>query len=100
MKYTMSTVFQKSDSEYDKQIRTMVLSTDVNDYDTGEHIVDGSIRKTLINSSQITDNPIRSMLSGVKVGKKYCTPTASTNTITADQKLEYPDRRQSLLIIS
>ena len=56
-----------------KQVRTLVLSTNVNDYDTGEPIVDGSIRKTL-TSSQIVDNPILSELNGIKVGKKYCNP--------------------------
>lgn len=36
-----------------KQVRTLVLSTNVNDYDTGEPIVDGSIRKTLTSVSII-----------------------------------------------
>jgi hypothetical protein len=100
MKNTMSTIFQKSHFDYNKQIRTLILSTNVNDYDTGEPIVDGSIRKTLINSSQTTDNPIHSMLSGIKVGRKYCTPTASTKSMAPAQDLESPDCRQSPLIIS
>jgi hypothetical protein len=66
-------IIQKSNYNHAKQIRTLVLSTNVNDYDTGEPIVDGSIRKTL-TSSQIVDNPILSELNGIKVGKKYCSP--------------------------
>ena len=31
----------------EKNLKTLVLSTNVNDYDTGEHIVEGSIRKTI-----------------------------------------------------
>ena len=58
-----------------KQVRTLVLSTNVNDYDTGEPIVDGSIRKTLTSdSSQIADNPILFELNGIKLGRKYCCP--------------------------
>ena len=72
MNNTISMIFQKSDSDYNEHIRTLVLSTNVNDYDTGEPIVDRSIRKTLINSSQISDNPIHSMLNCIKVGRKYC----------------------------
>jgi hypothetical protein len=87
MKNTMSTMYQKSHFDCNKQIRTLVLSTDVNDYDTGQPTVDGSIRMTLINSSQTTDNPIHSMFSGIKVGRKYRTPTASTKSIAADQDL-------------
>lgn len=53
----------------------MVLSTNVNDYDTGEPIVNGSIRKTpTSSSSQIVDNPIRFELNGIKLGRKYCRP--------------------------
>ena len=66
-------IIQKSNYNHTKQIRTLVLSTNVNDYDTGEPMVDGSIRKTL-TSSQIVDNPILSELNGIKVGKKYCSP--------------------------
>ena len=73
MKNTISVIFQKKrGSTPNKQLRTLVLSTNVNDYDTGEPIVDRSIRKTLINSSQISDNPIHSMLNCIKVGRKYC----------------------------
>jgi hypothetical protein len=71
MNNTMSIIIQKSDSDYNKQVRTLILSTNVNDYDTGEPIIEGSIRKTLINSSQTTENPIHSILSGIKVGRKY-----------------------------
>ena len=70
---TTSMMIQKSDFYRSRQIRTLVLSTNVNDYDTGEPMVDGSIRKTL-TSSQIVDNPILSELNGIKVGKKYCSP--------------------------
>jgi hypothetical protein len=76
MKNVISMIIQKSDyyNKHNKQVRTLVLSTNVNDYDTGEPIVDGSIRKTLTSdSSQIVDNPILSKLNG-KVGRKYCTP--------------------------
>jgi hypothetical protein len=73
MKNARSMIIQKGDYYNDRQIRTLVLSTNVNDYDTGEPIVDGSIRKTLTNSSQTIDNPILSKLSGIKVGRKYYT---------------------------
>jgi hypothetical protein len=37
-----------NDSDRDeKNLKTLVLSTNVNDYDTGEHILEGSIRKTI-----------------------------------------------------
>ena len=72
MKNTISMIIQKSDSNT-KRLRTLVLSTNVNDYDTGEPLVDGSIRKTL-TSSQIVDNPILSELNNIKVGRKYCRP--------------------------
>jgi hypothetical protein len=52
MKNARSMIIQKGDYYNDRQIRTLVLSTNVNDYDTGEPIVDGSIRKTLTNSGQ------------------------------------------------
>ena len=75
MKNAISMIIQKSDcyNKHDnRQVRTLVLSTNVNDYDTGESIVDGSIRKTLTSgSSQIVDNLILSKLNG-KVGRKYC----------------------------
>jgi hypothetical protein len=62
-----------NNSDYQKkQIRTLVLSTNVNDYDTGEPIVDGSISKTLISdSNQIAANPILAKLPGLIVGRKY-----------------------------
>ena len=69
-----SMMIQKSDFYRSKQIRTLILSTNVNDYDTGEPIIDGSIRKTLTNSTQIVDNPILFELSGIKLGRKYCFP--------------------------
>jgi hypothetical protein len=69
---TTSMIIQKSDFYRSKQIRTLVLSTNVNDYDTGEPIIDGSIRKTLTNSTQIVDNQILLELNGIKLGRKYC----------------------------
>jgi hypothetical protein len=36
------------DNNNHNSLRTLELSTNVNDYDTGEPILDGSIRKTLI----------------------------------------------------
>jgi hypothetical protein len=57
MKNTISMIIQKSDYIHNKQIRTLVLSTNVNDYDTSEPIVEGNIRRTL-TSSQIVDNPM------------------------------------------
>jgi hypothetical protein len=67
---TTSMMVQKSDFYRSKQIRTLVLSTNVNDYDKGEPIIDGSIKKTLTNSTQIVDNPILFELNGIKDGKK------------------------------
>ena len=60
-------------SEYQKkQLRTLVLSTNVNDYDTGEPIVDGSINKTLNSSgNQIVENPTFAKLHGLILGRKY-----------------------------
>jgi hypothetical protein len=66
-------IVQKSDYSRNKQIRTMVLSTNVNDYDTGEPIVDGSIRRTLTSSKPV-DNPILFDLNSIKLGRKYCRP--------------------------
>jgi hypothetical protein len=73
MKNAISIIIQKSNDDHAKQLRTLVLSTNVNDYDTGEPIVDGNIRKTL-TGSQIVDNPILFELNGAKVGRKYCRP--------------------------
>jgi hypothetical protein len=99
MKNAMPTIIQKSDYDHNKQLRTLVLSTNVNDYDTGELIVGGSIRKTLASSSQMVDNPILSVLNGVKLGRKYCTPTVSGNTIASDQDPKSLDRQQSRLLL-
>src|SRR5215216_2522375 len=77
MKNAISMIIQKSDyyNKHNDQVRTLVLSTNVNDYDIGEPIVDGSIRKTFTSgSSQIVDNPILSKLNGIKVGRKYYRP--------------------------
>jgi hypothetical protein len=78
MKNAISMIIQKSNyyNKHDnKQVRTLVLSTNVNDYDTGEPIVYGSIRKTLTSSSsQTIDNPILCKLNGIKMGRKYCIP--------------------------
>ena len=71
MKNTItSMMIQKSDFYRSRQIRTLVLSTNVNDYDTGEPITDSSIGKTLTNSTQIVNNPILFELNGIKDGKK------------------------------
>ena len=48
----------------------LVLSTNVNDYDTGEPIVEGSIRKTLTNSSS-------HRVDGITVGRKF--PSKNTH---------------------
>jgi hypothetical protein len=78
MKNTISMIIQKCNyynKHNGKQVRTLVLSTNVNDYGTGEPIVDGSIRKTLTSgSSQIVDNPILFELNDIKLGRKYCRP--------------------------
>jgi hypothetical protein len=77
MKNAISMIIQKSDyyNEHNKQVRTLVLSTNVNDYDTGEPIVDGSIRKTFASGgSQMVDNPILFELNGIKIGRKYRRP--------------------------
>jgi hypothetical protein len=37
----------KNNNDNDNRLRTIELSTNVNDYDTGEPILQGSIRKTL-----------------------------------------------------
>ena len=67
-----TSVIQENDSYGSKQIRTLVLSTNVNVYDTGEPIVEGNIRKTLTNSSSHkVDNPIFLELNGIKIGRKY-----------------------------
>jgi hypothetical protein len=59
-------------NDYQKKwVRNLVLSTNVNDYDTGESIIDGSISKTLTsNGNQIADNPIRAKFHGLIVGRK------------------------------
>jgi hypothetical protein len=80
---TTSMIIQKSDFYRSKQIRTLVLSTNVNDYDTGEPIIDGSIGKTLLyylvytNGTQIVDNPTLIELNGIKLRRKYCCPISS-----------------------
>jgi hypothetical protein len=71
MKDIMIMEIQKIDDQ--KNLRTLILSTDANDYDTGEPIIDGSISKTLVsNDIQNADNPILASLHGVVVGRKYC----------------------------
>jgi hypothetical protein len=68
----MMTEIQKSDDQK-KDLRTLVLSTDANDYDTGEPIIEGSISKTLVsNNKQNADNPILASLHGEVLGRKYC----------------------------
>jgi hypothetical protein len=71
MKDIMIMEIQKIDDQ--KNLRTLILSTDANDYNTGEPIIDGSISKTLVsNNKQNADNPILASLHGVVVGRKYC----------------------------
>jgi hypothetical protein len=71
MKDSMIMEIQKRDDQK-KNLRTLVLSTDANDYDTGEPIIDGSISKTLVsNQKQKVDNPMLASLHGVAVGRKY-----------------------------
>jgi hypothetical protein len=70
METAIPMIIQKRNYDDAQQLRTLVLSTNVNDYDTGEPIVDGNIRKTLAGS-QLVDNPILSELNGAKVGRKY-----------------------------
>ena len=74
-------------SEYQKkQLRTLVLSTNVNDYDTGEPIVDGSISKTLNSSSNLfVENPILAILHSLKLGRKYHHPTMPKYNVTSGQ---------------
>ncbi len=55
MKNAASMIIQKSNYNHAKQIRTLVLSTNVNDYDTGEPIVDGS-KVFVVFSKQLSDN--------------------------------------------
>ena len=70
-----------------KRLRTLVLSTNVNDYDTGEPIVDGSISKTLNSSrNQIVENPIIAKLRGLISGKKCYFPSMSKNNIISRQE--------------
>ena len=95
-------MIQKSDYSHNKQIRTLVLSTNANDYDTGEPIVEGSIRKTLTssNSSHRVDNPILLELNGIKVGRKYYSPISSKSIFASDDHLKPSNLQQSLLPIS
>lgn len=101
MKSTASMIIQKSDSYRSRQIRTLVLSNNVNDYDTGEPIVDGSIIKTLTKSnSHIVDNPILLELNGIKVGRKYHTSTTiSRNTLAPDVCSKSSNWQQSLPLL-
>ena len=86
MKDTVLMGIDKSQYQ-NKQLRTLVLSTNVNDYDTGEPIVDGNISKTLNNSSnQIVENPIIAKLQGLILGRKYYFPTMSKNNIISRQE--------------
>jgi hypothetical protein len=75
-------------SQYQKKrLRTLVLSTNVNDYDTGEPIVDGSISKTLNSSrNQIVENPIIAKLQGLILGRKYYFPSMSKNNFISRQE--------------
>ena len=76
---------QKGDDRK-KQLRTLVLSTDANDYDTGEPIVDGSISKTLNSSSNLfVENQIFAILDSLKLGRKYHHPTMPKNNVASGQ---------------
>jgi hypothetical protein len=80
MKDIMMTEIQKRDNQK-KNLRALVLSTNANDYDTGEPIIDGSISKTLVSGmKQYVDNPILATLHGVVVGRKYCERCLSSET--------------------
>ena len=80
MKDIMMMEIQKR-GDQKKNLRALVLSTDANDYDTGEPIIDGSISKTLVNGKkQYVDNPILATLHGVVVGRKYCERCMSRET--------------------
>jgi hypothetical protein len=79
MKDIMLIEIQKRDNQ--KNLRTLVLSTDANDYDTGEPIIDGNIRNTLVSGmKQYVDNPILASLHGVVVGRKYGERCLSSET--------------------
>jgi hypothetical protein len=90
MENAIPMIIQKRNYEEAQQLRTLVLSTNVNDYDTGEPIVDGNIRKTLAGS-QLVDNPILSELNGAKVGRKY---RRSISGMHASEEIE---RRRALI---
>jgi hypothetical protein len=62
MENAISMIIQNSNYNHAKQLRTLVLSTNINDY--------GNIRK-ILTCRQIVDNPILSELNGAKVGRKY-----------------------------
>jgi|GEM_PF-1978345 hypothetical protein len=80
MKDIMLIEIQKRDNQK-KNLRTLVLSTDANDYDTGEPIIDGNIRNTLVSGmKQYVDNPILASLHGVVVGRKYGERCLSSET--------------------
>jgi len=108
MKDTVLMGIDKSQYQ-NKQLRTLVLSTNVNDYDTGEPIVDGNISKTLNNSSnQIVENPIIAKLQGLILGRKYYFPTMSKNNIISRQEprsqsksegMEQPEQRTQAICL-
>jgi hypothetical protein len=80
MEDIMMMEIQKRDDQK-MNLRTLVLSTDANDYDTGEPIIDGSISKTLVSGmKQYVDNPILASLHGVVVGRKYYERCLSSET--------------------
>jgi hypothetical protein len=60
-----------NDDNDNNKLRTIELSTNVNDYDTGEPILEGSIRKTLTQKDPKSDSPLYYEPYHVKVGKKY-----------------------------
>jgi hypothetical protein len=80
-----------------KRLRTLVLSTNVNDYDTGEPIVDGSITKTLNSSgNEIVENPIFARLQGLILGRKYHHPSMSKNNFTSGQIPRYQSKSEGM----
>ena len=52
-------------------LRTIELSTNVNDYDTGEPILNDSIRETLCCEKRDNESKMKSNGSKIKLGSKY-----------------------------
>jgi hypothetical protein len=60
-----------NDDNDNNKLRTIELSTNVNDYYTGEPILEGSIRRILTQQDPKSDSPLYYEPYHVKVGKKY-----------------------------